>query len=223
MKKNLGRLRQVFRRAKVLDMKSLGARFEDRSRRSLYRDLSELGYLTSYTHGGLYYTLAEIPDFDEWGLWFYQDIGFSRAGTVKQTVGVQVEEAPDGRTHAELSALVRVRVHNTLLDLVQEGRIDRVQYGGVHLYVSADAQRAVEQVEQRRGADSVLAEALWVPTIEETVEILVEALRGTAEVPPAADVARRLAARDIRVDPRHVLQVYETHGLKPGKKTAPPI
>jgi len=52
MERDLGRVRQVFRRAKVLDIRALGARFEKRSRRSLYRDLGALGYLTSYTHGG---------------------------------------------------------------------------------------------------------------------------------------------------------------------------
>ena len=42
--------------SKVLDIKALGAQFEERSRRSLYRDLGALGYLTSYTHGGRYHT-----------------------------------------------------------------------------------------------------------------------------------------------------------------------
>jgi hypothetical protein len=43
-----------------------------RSRRSLFRDLASLGYLTSFTHAGRYYTLADIPQFDERGLWFYK-------------------------------------------------------------------------------------------------------------------------------------------------------
>jgi 5,10-methylenetetrahydrofolate reductase len=39
----------------------------------------------------------------------HQDIGFSQAGTLKETVAVQVSETPDGRTHAELQHLLRVR------------------------------------------------------------------------------------------------------------------
>jgi hypothetical protein len=220
VERDLGRLRQAFRRAKVLDIKALGARFERRSRRSLYRDLSALGYLSSYTNGGRYYTLADIPDFDEWGLWFHGAIGFSRAGTLKETAAAQVEDAADGRTHGELSNLLRVRVHNTLLELVRQGRLGRQPYRGKLLYVSTDPQRAAEQVERREEIDRALAEVLRVPTDEEEVEVLVEALRAAPEVPSAQEVVRRLAARGIGLEPRHVEQVYEAHGLVAGKKTA---
>ena len=66
MKRNLKRVRQIFLRAQVLDMKALVVRFPGRSQRSLFRDLTALGYRSSYTHGGGFYTLTEIPDFDEW-------------------------------------------------------------------------------------------------------------------------------------------------------------
>lgn len=220
MERDLGRVRKVFRRAKVLDIKALSAYFEKRSRRSLYRDLGELGYLTSYTDGGRYYTLADIPDFDELGLWFHRDIGFSRAGTLKETAAIQVDNAPDGRTHGELSNLLRVRVHNTLLELVRQGRLGRQPYRGKLLYVSADAERAAEQLQRREEIDRTLAEALRVPTDEEVVEVLVEALRATPDVPDPLVVARRLAARGIGLEPRHVEQIYEAHGLAAEKKTA---
>ncbi len=222
MTRDLLRLCRVLRRVKVLDMRGLGVRFESRSRRSLFRDLAAVGYHTSYTHGGRYYTLAEIPDFDEWGLWFQGDIGFSRSGTLKETVAVQVEQAPDGRTHAELSCLLRVRVQNTLLDLVSEGRIGREEYRGKHLYVSADASRAAEQVRRRQEGDRAVARILRKPTVEETIEILGEALRGSAEIPSPLEVVRGLAARGVSVELHHVRSVYEAHRLAPGKKTAPP-
>ena len=219
MERDLGRLRRVMQHARVLDMKGLGARFKARSRRSLFRDLVALGYRTSYTHGGRYYTLANIPDFDDWGLWFHADIGFSRVGTLKQTAALQILDAPDGRTHAELSRLLRVRVHNTLLDLVRQGRIGRQPYRGTLLYVSAEPELAADQLQRRQDADDALAEVLRVPTHEETIEILVEALRGAAEIPTPLDVARRLAARGVSVELRHVRHVFELHGLQPGKKT----
>jgi hypothetical protein len=185
---------------------------------TVFRRLREVGYRTSFTHRGQYYTLAELPEFDEWGLWFHGDIGFSRSGTLKETTAVQVEQAPDGRTHAELSHLLRVRVHNPLLDLVHEGRIGRERYRGQHLYVSADADRAAEQVHRRLEGERILRE----PTVEETIEILGEALRGAAEIPSPLEVVRALAARGVSVESRQVRSVYEAHQLTPGKKTAPP-
>jgi len=219
MEENRQRLLRMFRREKVFDMRTLGDRFPSRSRRSLFRDLAGLGYLTSYSHAGRFYTLADIADFDERGLWFFRDIGFSRAGTLKQTVAIQVEDAPEGCTHAELRYVLRVRVHNTLLGLVREGRVAREPFEGLHLYVSADAEHAAQQMERRR---EVVTGALRAPTSEETLEILVEALRAAPQVPQAALVAKRLAARGVRIDGRHVQQVFEAHGLQSEKKTARP-
>ena len=187
---------------------------------TIFRRLREVGYKTSYTHRGRYYTLADIPDYDDRGLWFHGKVGFSRAGTLKETVALQVEQAPDGRTHAELAHLLRVRVHNTLLDLVRQGRVGRQSYRGSLLYVSADPGRAAQQVERRQ--ELTVAESLRVATDEEVVEILVEALRAAPEVPAPLLVSQRLVARGLRVEVRHVEQVYEEHGLAQGKKTAPP-
>jgi hypothetical protein len=211
---------RLLRREKVLDFEGISRGMEGRSRRSLFRDLDHVGYRTSYTHAGRYYTLAGVPEFGELGLWFYGDIGFSRAGTLKETAAVQVEEAPTGFIHAELQRLLRVRVHNALLDLVHQGRIGRARFGGVHLYVSADAGRCAAQVARRAEMERMLREALRVLSDEETIEVLVEALRTAPAVPDPAAVAERLAARGLELTARLVLQVYETHGLVAGKKTA---
>ncbi|MBC8423143.1 hypothetical protein H8E07_03380 [bacterium] len=222
MQRDLVRLRQLFRRSRVLDMAGLQACFETRSRRSLFRDLAAVGYQTSYTHGGRYYTLSDVPEFDEWGLWFFRDIGFSEVGTLKDTVAVQVERAPDGRMHAELQHLLRVRVHNTLLELLRAGRVGRERYERACLYVGADPERAAEQLRRRQEGDRAVAEILRAPTLQEIIEILSEALRGSAEIPPPEDIAKRLAARGVEVTPQRVRQVFTSHGLVPGKKTALP-
>jgi hypothetical protein len=189
---------------------------------TVFRRLRQLGYHSSYTHAGRYYTLCDIPRFDEHGLWFHREIGFSRAGTLKRTVALLVEQAPDGRTHEELAQLLRVRVHNTLLDLLRQGLIGRERLQSVFLYVSADRAAAAAQVAARKELVSALAEMLRVATDEEVVEVLVEALRAAPEVPAPVVVAERLVARGVRLEPHHIEQVYEAHGLLPGKKTARP-
>ena len=105
------------------------------------------------------------------------------------------ERSLDGRTHAELQHVLRVRVHNTLLDLVREGRIGQAHFGAVHLYVSADPALAAEQLARRQELAHVLEEALRTLSTEETIEVLAEALRAASGIPDAATVAARLAAR----------------------------
>jgi hypothetical protein len=212
-------LRKLAKKSSVFDLDALFDALGTRSRMTVFRRLRQVGYLSSFTHGGRFYTLEEIPQFDELGLWFHRDIGFSQAGTLKETVVLQVEKTSEGRTHEELQHLLHVRAHNTLLELLRQGRIGRERLQDVYLYVSADSKRAAEQVAGRKKLRASLAEMLRVATDEEVVEVLVEALRAAPEIPTPDTVAGRLVARGVRLEPHHVEQVYEEHGLVPGKKT----
>jgi hypothetical protein len=212
------RLSRLFQRKKVVDMATIGSALAGRSRRSLFRDLAQLGYLTSYSHAGRYYTLSGIPPFDEHGLWIFRGIGFSCAGTLKQTVVERVQTADAGHTHVELEHLLRVRVHNTLLGLVRQGQIGRERIDRVYMYVSAQRDRAAEQVARRR---QVLAEAAAVAELPgvTVIEVLVEALQaGQVQVAPAV-VAARLSARAVSVSVEQVEQVFDRYGVNAGKKT----
>ena len=75
----------LFRKTPVMQMRDIVRGVGPRSRRSLFRDLTALGYRSSYTHTGRYYTLVSVPEFDADGLWRYQGIGFSRDGTLTST------------------------------------------------------------------------------------------------------------------------------------------
>jgi Lon protease-like protein len=139
---------------------------------------------------------------------------------LKETVATHVERAPDGRTNVELHHVLRVRVHNTLLDLVREGRITRMRYGHVSLYVSADSSHAADQMAQRQELAHLMEEAFRELSADETIEVLAEALRAASRIPDPAVVAVRLAARGVRIEPRLVQRAFEAYGLTPGKKTS---
>lgn len=207
----------LFRRAPVFDMPAIERAVGGRSRRSLFRDLEALGYLSSYTHTGRYYTLASLPEFDADGLWHCQGIGFSRDGTLKATVKRLVEVADAGRTQRELQLRLGVRVHNPLLDLVERRLLGREPIDREFVYVAAKLARARQQIERRRAGAAV--EAIpQPPTIE--VEVLLEVIHGARVPPPdAARVAARLAARGVRASVAEVAAVLARHGLE--KKTAP--
>ncbi len=212
-----GWLITLLRRWKVLDLHRLQGASGGRSRRSLFRDLARVGYVSSYTHAGRYYTLKEIPVFDAHGLWFYQGIGFSRSGTLKATVTFLVNGAEAGHTHGELEDLLRVRVHNTLLLAVREGLIGRERIARVYLYVSTDEVRASQQVEKRREIVQRVQESRpLVPVL--VIEVLVEVVQASENVIEPSDVAARLVARGLSVSVEQVEGVYREHGLKPGKK-----
>ncbi len=205
----------LFRRAPVVDMPAIERALGGRSRRSLFRDLQALGYLSSYTHTGRYYTLASVPDFDADGLWRYQGIGFSRDGTLKATVRRLAECAEAGRTQRELQLRLEVRVHNPLLELVERKQLRRESIAAEYVYVAAARDRGARQIEQRRAlvAAGLGAAVALAPTLE--IEVLVEVIHGARLPPPdPATLAARLLARGIRASETDVSAVLERHGLK---------
>ena len=118
-------LSRLFQRRKIADLDHLFAALDTRSRMTVFRRLSPMGYVSSYSHAGRYYTLRDIPVFDPDGLWQHAGVLFSRDGTLKKTVVRLVEEADAGQFHRELHVRLRLRVHNTLADLIAQQRLGR--------------------------------------------------------------------------------------------------
>lgn len=202
-------LERLFAHRPVADLPQLGRTLGTRSRMSVFRRLSTLAYLSSYTHTGRYYTLSTIPQFDAEGLWRFEGIGFSRDGTLKSTVRRLVETSETGRTQHELQIRLGVRVHNPLLDLVKAKQLRRDLLEGEYVYVAAARKHATGQMDWRRA----LPTASTAPTIE--VEVLLEVIHGARlSSPDASTVAARLAARGIVASVPEVAAVLERHGLK---------
>jgi len=212
-------LQKLFRRRPVAEIDALFHTLATRSRMSVFRRLKEVDHLCSFTHAGRYYTLADIPLWDEHGLWFHQGIGFSRAGTLKETVAVDVGGSEAGRLHGELKRLLHVRVHNTLLGLVREGRIGREAFGRLHLYVSAEAERAAGQLARREELVQAAAEAAASLSSTLVIEVLVETLQAGDWAVAPSEVAARLTARGVLVSPEQVRAVFARCGLDAEKKT----
>jgi len=215
-------LTKLFNRDVVQDLEALFNALGTTSRMTVFRRLKAVGYLSSYTHAGRYYTLAGLPEFDDNGLWLHQGVGFSQAGTLKQTVAVLVHESDAGCTHSELESRLRVRVHNALLGLVRGQYIVRERVGGPFVYLSAAPDRQVTQLASRRALVAFAPVARSPVPAELVIAVLVETLQASEGLAPSSVVAARLAARGEGVTTEQVEQVYREHGLVAGKKTVEP-
>jgi transposase len=180
---------------------------------SVRRFLAEAGYYSSFTHNGRWYTLASIPRFSREGLWFYRDIGFSRAGSLTQTLVALIEASSAGMTAEALGQKLRCRCHSVLVGLYRRGAVDRLRRGRAHVYLSADAGRAGQQ---RRAMEPGKAPQL---PAEIAVLVLAEFIRK-----PSAEahlLAKRVSAKTgLRLEAAHVRALFEEHGLK--KNLQPP-
>ncbi|MEK7312860.1 MAG: hypothetical protein AAB065_00140 [Deltaproteobacteria bacterium] len=214
-------LARLFSRQAVADLDALRSALGTTSRTTVFRALSSVGYRTSYSHAGRFYTLEDIPRFDDDGLWAHGGVLFSRDRTLRQTVVRMVGASPSGHTHPELQARLRLRVHDTLLDLVEKRQVDRVVVERLFLYVSADQERAAAQVASRvqvgRGAVPIKKDADLDPAA--VIDVLAEVIHGTVVRLDARDVVERLAARGVAVTAAQVEWVFQRHGVR--KKTVP--
>ena len=186
----------------------------------MLRVLSRIGYLTSYSHAGSYYTLRNIPAFDAVGLWFRGEIRFSRHHTLRATVVVLVKQSPTGHTHEELQALLRLRVYDTLRSLVADKALARDSLAGVYVYLHPDGEVASAQMARRRQSVASSAPLASSPAAPLDPTHVIEVLVAVIHAPKddARAIAAQLQARGLALSRVEVESVFRAYGL--GKKTA---
>lgn len=148
------RLVELLRERKIARLDELKAALGTEADMTVFRKLKPLGYRTSYSHRGRYYTLDEIVRFDERGLWSHAAVWFSRHGTLVRTAAAFVSTSEAGYSVEELDRELHVSTKDALRGLFRKGRLGREVVWGRYLYCSAEAAVAARQVQMRRWAES---------------------------------------------------------------------
>jgi hypothetical protein len=117
---------------------------------TVFRKLKELSYRSSYSHRGSFYTLDEIADFDEDGLWSFDSVHFSRHGTLVATAEDFVTHSHAGYFTSELEDILHVPVKEPLLRLVEQDRITRQTVSGLYLYCALNSRTRQQQWRARQ-------------------------------------------------------------------------
>jgi hypothetical protein len=143
---------RLLRRTKIATLEQLSDALGPASPITVFRKLDQLHYRTSYSHRGRYYTLDRFALFDDTGLWSHDAVWFSRFGTLVDTAATFVNRSPSGYFVAELDQALHVSVQDTLLQLVNQGRLVRHQISGLYLYCSADPAQRQRQLRARQAA-----------------------------------------------------------------------
>lgn len=163
-----GALATLLRKQKIATLPELMGALGS-ARRTVFRKLRELPYRTSYSHRGGYYTLEDIAQFDELGLWSYRDVWFSVHGTLLSTAAAVVAGAERGHFVEELDHVLRVGTKDALRKLVRDARLSRQRLAGQFLYCAADVDRRRQQLLARRvllaepGVAAALPDATAMP------------------------------------------------------------
>jgi len=165
---------QIFRAPRILTLEQLCRKMRA-SRSTVIRRLDEHGYHSSYNHSGRFLTIDEVAEFDSRGLWGFNAARFSKHGNLKETVWQFVEDSEQGMTHEELATLLGVRVHNSLLELVEEEWTHRERLGPTFVYLSHHTSVRRRQARRRK---LLLAEGQKPrPTARQIIATLLELIK----------------------------------------------
>lgn len=174
---------------------------------SVRRFLVKAGYFSSFTHNGRWYTLASIPRFGKDGLWFHNEIGFSKNGSLTRTLVALIEKSPAGMTADQLGKMLRSRCHAVLVQLCRKGQLQRKKQGRSYVYFSIDPDKASSQTRVRRDQSFSSLPA------ELGVLVLVEFIRTSGAEPDyLAQTISQKTGTIIRT--QQVQRLFEEHGLK---------
>ncbi len=157
----------LLRREQVATMADLQEALGTTSRSTVFRKLEALGYLTSYSHRGKYYTLQTLPRFNGQGLWSHGDIRFSIAGTLMATAESFVTQSEGGYFVCELDKVLHLSTKKVLQSLVAAERLSREKVSGWYVYCAPDSSTRREQLRARKilEAELILAHGLREPQV----------------------------------------------------------
>jgi hypothetical protein len=121
---------------------------------TLGRFLKRHGFYSSSNKNGSYYILAKDCEFDKNGIFFYNDIMFSKYKTIKNTVLNFVDKSDCGVSTSDVIGVFGVNSKTALSNLYTGKEISRQMYNGTFYYFSADAEAGLFQRESRKRSEA---------------------------------------------------------------------
>jgi hypothetical protein len=213
---------QRLRRKRIATMKALREELAV-SHMTVVRALTKYGYHSSVNHNASFYTLHDIPRFDEDGLWTYREICFSEHGNLSKTLVALTKNAPAGLTVLELEQRVKTKVGNLLSRLCQQNELSRCFAGRQAVYLAADNKR--QQRQQRRRAQerqesqarlssSDTDQDAFPPhyDVVTVLEVLIQIIKTPKA--DAAELAKALRARGVKITAVQVQRVLNFYAIQ---------
>ena len=143
-------LKNMLNRQKVGTIEEMKIALGTTINRTIFRKLEQLDYCTSYSHRGKYYALKKNVYFDKQGLWSYQNIWFSKYGTLVMTAEEFVNKSEAGYFVQELDSILHTNTKKPLLNLIHAKRLVREKVSGLYLYCSSDYSKRRQQLKTRK-------------------------------------------------------------------------
>jgi hypothetical protein len=201
-------VRKNFVRQKIITLEQL-VQWLKCSVMTARRQLQRWQTYTSINQNGRYYTLPQIPVFDQNGLWRYHAIIFSKHGNLKQTIVALITDSPKGLSAAEIAELVDLVPNSSLLSQFKDvPGVKREKHQGRFIYLSDRPQIYARQKQ--------LWETIAFPTDAQAVVILVQLIKHPDI--GIKQLAEQVSKQGLSVEPAAIRRFLHFHDLL--KKTS---
>jgi len=187
------------------------------SRFTLLRNLKshQRGYLTSYNFNARYYTLTDIPEFDQYGLWTFQDVRFSKYGSLTNTIIQLIAHSPKGLEIEEIKEILNVNVAPIVTKLFQQGCINREKISGTYFYFNLSNSEREKQLKNRQNEKREKI-SLLLPEPERIIAVLVDFIQHPQS--QLFGIYHRLSTTGINISQDEIKAIFLYYDLKKKKR-----
>lgn len=164
---------------------------------------------TSYNQNGKYYTLPQVPQFNQHGLWRYKDVAFSKYGNLKKTIIHLVTASAAGLSGRQLGELLGLSPQSFLYHFRECPGIYREKHDGVYIYFSDRDEVREKQVQQRSSLDQRSA----IVTISDPVAVMILVAIIRHHGISAEEILALPEIKKSKIKPANIQGFMEYHGL----------
>lgn len=199
-----------FRKKQIITIDEL-VQFSNCSVPTIRRRLKAWKTYTSYNQNGRYYVLAEMPKFDQYGLWRLKGIFFSQQGNLKKTLIHLIDQSQAGYSMLETNQILGIATDRFLSEYFKKHAfLAREKYQGVYIYFSKRAALYRRQKREREKIVQTLAKR-ELPSDAESVLILAEWIKHPNDT--LEQLTRRVRRRGVSLSIKKVRHLLIDHDL----------
>jgi hypothetical protein len=178
---------------------------------------------TSYNKNGRFYTLPDIPTFDQDGIWKFKGTFFSKQGNLKQTVIHLVKNSESGLTASEianrLGLSTQLRSFITYFKTIPGLYREKQKGNGSYVYFSAEKSIYSSQKQRRESQIKIKEKDIHgqLPSESDSIAVLVDIIKHPKTT--IKKCAGRLRKNGIIIKPENIRNLLQYHGIVIEKKT----
>lgn len=201
-----------FRKKVLMTLNGLSALLNV-SVRTVQRKLQQLDTIRSYDHNGRFFALNDAAQFNQYGIWEYDEIHFSKYGNLKKTLIQIIINSDAGINASEIRNILGLEPRSFLFQYKDTRDIKREKTDGCFVYFSSDPKRYNFQSKQRKNLtqnklSSPLSDSVGIVVLAETIKHPKYSIER---------LSKHLLQQGVRIKPATIIDFFNFYGIE--KKT----